>query len=86
MKIKLHNTPFYILLYKGHNNFDHQRLAKLLKKYDKEGLKWVLSYSDCKLIRELYQEFNIYEESWNYSMNPKGGKKSHELVITNFKK
>lgn len=72
-------------LYEGHNEFDHKRLAKVLKKTDK---KWVLSYDNSPLIRELYKDFYIEEKEWSYSMtNNKNGKKTtkgKELIISNF--
>ncbi len=75
-----------------HNNFDHEALYKLLKQH-KGG--FILSYNDCKQIREWYKDYEIYKPSWQYTMGQgetriglnriKNGsnhiKKSHELLI-----
>ncbi len=75
-----------------HNGFDHALLAELLQKH-KGG--FLLSYNDCKQIREWYKDYEIYTPSWQYTMGQgetrigenrkKEGrnhvKKSHELLI-----
>ncbi len=75
-----------------HNNFDHEMLYSLLK-HHKGG--FILSYNDCKQIREWYQDYEIYKPSWQYTMGQgetriglnriKNGsnhvKESHELLI-----
>lgn len=48
-----------------HNNFDHIKLAELLKNH-KGG--FILSYNDCKEIRELYKNFKIINVQWQYTM------------------
>ena len=63
---------------------DHIELAKLLSKLK---TKWVLSYNDNELVRELYSKFNIDKLEWNYGMknvNSSTMGKSQELIITNF--
>lgn len=75
-----------------HNNFDHKRLHELLKEH-KGG--FILSYNDCKQIREWYKDYEIYKPSWQYTMgqgetriglnriknNSNHIKESHELLI-----
>ena len=80
-----------------HNNFDHKLLADLLKKH-KGG--FILSYNDCKAVRDIYKGFRIIDVSWQYTMgqgetriglnrkNENRGyvKKSHEILILGEKK
>ena len=86
--IKRHKTDFLYLdppyanngkLYGNdgdcHVNFDHDGLAKLLKKRD----GWLLSYNDCEEVRDLYNGFYFLKHEWNYGMNT--SKKSNELFI-----
>lgn len=77
-----------------HNNFNHELLNKFLKQH-KNG--FVLSYNDCKEIREMYKNFKIIDVSWQYTMgqgetrigknrlekDSNHIKKSHEILITN---
>jgi len=80
----------------NHNNFNHNFLAEILKSY--KG-KWMLSYNDCIEVKKLYEKFNFYFPSWQYTMgqgetrigiNRKKNsdsthiKKSHEILITNY--
>jgi DNA adenine methylase len=68
---------------KIHKNFDHQGLAKILKKDKKK--KWILSYNNIVPIRELYKGHTILEPKWSYSMatdkKMSEDKKSRELLI-----
>jgi DNA adenine methylase len=75
-----------------HNGFDHEKLFRLLKEH-KGG--FILSYNDCKQIREWYKDYEIYKPSWQYTMGQgetriglnriaNGSnhvKESHELLI-----
>lgn len=75
-----------------HNGFRHDKLRELLKQH--QG-GFILSYNDCKTIRNWYSDFEIKEVSWQYTMGQgetrigknriaSGGdhtKKSHELLI-----
>ena len=66
---------------------DHIRLAEEVKKCKH---KILLSYDDDKngIIRNLYKDFNIFEEEWTYSgtssVNGEEKKKGKELLITNY--
>ncbi len=58
-----------------HKDFDHKKLAGLLKKRD----GWLLSYNGCSMIRDLYSGFKIIEPEWTYGMG--ADKKSNEVLI-----
>ncbi|MCG3147941.1 MAG: hypothetical protein PCFJNLEI_01382 [Verrucomicrobiae bacterium] len=57
-----------------HDGFDHQALCDILRSRD----KWLLSYSDCPLVRWWYNDFTIIPLSWSYGMSIKRGR---ELLI-----
>jgi DNA adenine methylase len=75
-----------------HNDFDHELLANLLKGH-KGG--FLLTYNDCKTIRDLYEGFIQEFPTWQYTYgqgekrigkNRKEGtkdniKESHEIFI-----
>jgi len=58
-----------------HENFDHNELYKKISKKN----KWIMTYNDCKFIRDLYKNFTIVDIDWTYGMNKT--KKSLEIVI-----
>ena len=75
-----------------HKSFQHNLLSTLLK--DHKG-KFILSYNNCKYIKELYKDFHFHYPEWNYSFSngesrigkhktDNKPKKSHEILITNF--
>lgn len=68
-----------------HDNFDHTRLAECLEQTEH---KWLLTYDDCRHIRDLYKRFNIVElPSTTYSMDNASGntpKRVRELAIMNY--
>lgn len=78
------DPPYYIEnhLYgkKGdaHKNFDHEGLAKILKK----RRKWMLSYNNCDHIKELYKGYEFVYPSWSYGMS--NDKESKEILILNY--
>jgi len=73
-----------------HNNFDHEKLRDLLKEH-KGG--FILSYTNCKTIREWYGQYEQSFPEWQYTMGqgetrigkyrPNGNhvKESHEILI-----
>ena len=75
-----------------HNGFEHEKLRELLKKH-KGG--FILSYNNCKTIREWYKDYEQLFPEWQYTMgqgetrigeNRKNGsnnhvKESHEIII-----
>jgi DNA adenine methylase len=58
-----------------HRDFDHVGLAKLLRK----RAHWIMSYNDCKEIRELYSGHIIITPEWKYGMST--DKISKEVLI-----
>ena len=48
-----------------HNGFDHVLLRDLLRRH--QG-GFILSYNDCKTIRDWYSDFQIIEVAWQYTL------------------
>jgi DNA adenine methylase len=75
------DPPYYISTYiygrdgDLHEMFDHVGFAQKIKSCK----KWVLSYNDCKYIRDLYAGCRIFTERWSYGMN--STKDSSEIII-----
>ena len=67
------------------HDFDHERLAKLLKKTEH---RFLITYDDCPQIRELYKWANLQEWSLQYGMNncnsENKSKIGEELFIFNY--
>jgi len=81
-KILLYLDPPYLIKNKlygkngdMHRNFDHEGLAKILRKRK----KWILSYNNSPEIRKMYDGFQILKPKWTYGMSK--NKKSNELLI-----
>lgn len=67
-----------------HLSFDHERFAKTMKSCKH---KWLITYDDCKEIRDLFNFANIYEWELQYGMNnykQSHAKKGKELFISNY--
>jgi DNA adenine methylase len=67
-----------------HTSFEHQRFAQLLLKCRKP---WLITYDDSPLIRDNFQESNIFEWEMQYGMNnykQSSAAKGKELFITNY--
>jgi len=80
--ILLYTDPPYLIeskLYgiKGdlQKNFEHERLAHILKKRK----KWILSYNNSKEIRKIYKGYKPKKPKWTYGMST--NKTSKELLI-----
>jgi DNA adenine methylase len=58
-------------------DFDHEKLHELLT----QKSHWILTYNDCKYIRNLYKNYIIENIDWSYGMNK--SKKSSEIIIIN---
>lgn len=58
-----------------HKGFNHETLAKLLRQRD----RWILSYNDCDLVRELYHGYQFITPVWTYGMS--ANKTSNEVLI-----
>ena len=68
------------------NEHDQIRLRDTFAELAKRGVKVMLSNSDCPLIRELYQEFNIHEISAARAINSNAKKRGKitELLVTSY--
>ncbi|WP_233704057.1 hypothetical protein [Helicobacter mesocricetorum] len=67
-----------------HTNFDHKMLCENLKQTNH---KFLLTYDDSQIIRNLYKDFYILEWSLQYGMNNYKQEKANigkELLISNF--
>ncbi|MHA1267034.1 MAG: DNA adenine methylase [Candidatus Helarchaeota archaeon] len=67
-----------------HLSFDHERFAKIMKRCDH---KWLITYDDSKVIRNLFHFANIVEWELQYGMNnymQSSAKKGRELFIFNY--
>ncbi|WP_334094121.1 DNA adenine methylase, partial [Helicobacter typhlonius] len=67
-----------------HTGFNHQKLCENLKNAKH---KFLLTYDDSELIRELYKDFYVCEYSLQYGMNnykQTQAAKGAELLISNF--
>lgn len=61
---------------------EHKKLADILKNI--KG-KFMLSYNDCELIRELYKECNILQtKEVRYSLNALRNKRVREILVMNY--
>ncbi len=66
---------------------DQIRLKHVFAELAERGVKVMLSNSDCKFIRELYKDFNIYSITASRLINSKAikrGKKISEVLITSY--
>jgi DNA adenine methylase len=72
-----------------HNHFDHHKLRELL---DNHKGKFILSYNNCKEIREMYSGYEQVFPKWQYSFGQgetrigknkdnNDPKESHEILI-----
>ncbi len=59
----------------AHKDFNHEALAAILL----QRKNWILSYNDCKEIRDLYNGFRIITPEWKYGMS--NDKASKEVLI-----
>lgn len=59
----------------AHRDFDHEGLAAILRNRE----KWILSYNDCEVIRDLYAAFHMLTPGWKYGMS--NDKVSKEILI-----
>jgi len=67
-----------------HVGFDHERFANVMKDCNH---KWLITYDDCKKIRELFNFAEIVPWSLQYGMNNYGQNsagKGRELFIANY--
>ncbi len=69
-----HGNRLYLNFYEDQ---DHRTLARYMRR--QAGLKWVTSYDDAPLIRDLYRKCHVARVPLQYSLQRK--KQAHELVI-----
>ena len=71
-------TESYYKTPSGFNIDQHIALAEILK-----GIKgrFVLSYNDCEVVRDLYKGFEIIEVSTLYSLRGGSQKQAREVII-----
>lgn len=77
-------SKFYGKNGKLHSNFDHERFASIMKNCDH---KWLITYDDCKEVRELFDFAQVIPWSLQYGMNNYGQEtadKGKELFILNY--
>jgi len=72
---------YYKNLAEGFTLDDHKRLADILKNI--KG-KFLLSYNDCKLVRELYKDFVIIDINTKYILNGSKPKDAKEVLVMNY--
>lgn len=65
-----------------HKGFDHEQLCEHLKKLNKRGIKWILSYNCCDEVKRMYSQFKQLFPSWKYGMS--SDKDSKEILILNY--
>lgn len=75
------SEQYYNRKYSSFGETDHIRLNECLKRI--KG-KFILSYNDCELVRELYHGFNMIGVDRNNSLPSKPLPKYKELIITNY--
>jgi len=71
-------TESYYQTPQGFHIDQHIQLANTLKSI--QG-KFVLSYNDCEVVRDLYKDFEIIEVQTVYSLNGAKQKQAKELII-----
>ncbi len=67
-----------------HKNFDHERLAEVLKQTNH---KWLITYDDSEFIRDLFSFANIKKWNLTYGMRnvgDNGNQNGNELFISNY--
>jgi len=71
-------TESYYQTPQGFHIDQHIELANILKTI--QG-KFVLSYNDCEVVRDLYKSFELIEVETVYSLNGANKKLAKELII-----
>jgi DNA adenine methylase len=64
-----------------HENFDHDKLFKIMDQLKDKKVNWIITYNNCTHIRNLYKDYLILDINWSYGMNK--SKESSEIVIIN---
>lgn len=68
------------------NEDDHKRIVTVCKSLDKNGVKFLLSNSDCKATRKMYRAFNTESVDVRRSVSAKSSSRvlAPELLVRNF--
>ena len=67
------------------NNDDHSELVSFCKEIDSANGKFMVSYDDREIIRDIFSDYNVKEVSTKYSGNLQNRNMVvNELVITNY--
>lgn len=72
----------------GFHEKEHKELAERLIELDKQGVKWIVTNHNTKLIQSLYNQFDFYEIPVNRFINSDAQKRSNatnEVLILNYK-
>jgi DNA adenine methylase len=64
-----------------HENFNHDKLFKIMNQLKEKNINWIITYNNCTHIRNLYKDYLILDVNWSYGMNK--SKESSEIVIIN---
>ncbi len=67
-----------------HTEFDHYRFMETVKDCKH---KWLITYDDDPLIRDLFKDYRIIDMNLQYGMSQSNGsaKIGKEIIITNYK-
>jgi len=71
----LNGEALYGLKGDTHKDFKHEALAELLLNRE----RWIMSYNDCPVIRQLYRNNPILPVDWVYGMSK--DKQSNEVIV-----
>ena len=64
---------------------EHEDLRECVDLIDRSDAKFMISYDDREVVRDMYSDFNIYEIETQYAgRNAEDVKYFIELVITNY--
>jgi len=81
-KFKIYNKDFEDFIHTEDNTLlflDPPYYLEKLKNVLSNKKNWIMTYNNCKYIRDMYKGFKLIEICWSYGMNKT--KKSSELVI-----
>ena len=78
------DPPYVKKGYRLYENYfiekDHKNLEKIITEYLNET-RWIVTYDDCELIREIYKNYHLTEYSIQHDVG--GSIMGNEIVITN---
>lgn len=78
------DPPYVVKGQKLYTNYfkeeDHRKLEKIINRHLAET-RWVVTYDDCDLIRDIYRDYHMVE--YEIQHNAGGSVRGKEIVITN---